>query len=120
MNLYLDDDVADPVLAALLRRAGHDVQLPTDVGLLGGHDAVHWQHAVREKRIIISMNYSDFEPMHHLILETTGHHPGVWVVRKDNDRKRDLTNPGIVRAISKLLTTGSNMVDRYVVLNQWR
>ena len=33
MRLYLDDDTAFPLLARLLRQAGHDVELPADAGL---------------------------------------------------------------------------------------
>jgi len=31
MTLYLDDDIAWPLLARLLRNAGHEVQLPGDL-----------------------------------------------------------------------------------------
>ena len=33
MKLYLDDDTASPLLAKLLRKAGHDVQIPSEVAL---------------------------------------------------------------------------------------
>jgi len=33
MRLYIDDDSVDPGLIRLLRRHGHDVQIPADVGL---------------------------------------------------------------------------------------
>ena len=33
MLLYLDDDIIDGVLVKLLRKAGHDVMIPADVGL---------------------------------------------------------------------------------------
>jgi hypothetical protein len=33
MNLYLDEDTAWGILVQALRRAGHDVQIPADVGL---------------------------------------------------------------------------------------
>jgi hypothetical protein len=35
MKLYLDDDSASKLLAILLTQAGHDVQIPKDVGLAG-------------------------------------------------------------------------------------
>jgi hypothetical protein len=120
MNLYIDEDSVDPLLARLLRRAGHDVQEPADVGLLGSHDAVALRHAVREKRAFLSCNYRDFEPIHFLIMETGGHHPGILMVRKDNNRKRDLTPAGVVRAITRYLAAGGLLIDQYVVLNQWR
>ncbi len=47
MRLYLDDDSAQHLLVQLLRKAGHDVQVPVDVGLSGKSDAMHLRHAVR-------------------------------------------------------------------------
>jgi hypothetical protein len=46
MTLYLDDDIAWPLLAKLLRNAGHDVQLPSDVGMTGAEDPVHLTRAI--------------------------------------------------------------------------
>ena len=40
MNLYLDDDSVDATLIRLLQHAGHDVQIPADVGLSGDDDSV--------------------------------------------------------------------------------
>lgn len=48
MNLYLDDDCAGKLLVQLLRQAGHDVQIPAEVGLSGANDAVHLRHAIFE------------------------------------------------------------------------
>jgi hypothetical protein len=41
MRPYIDDDSVDPGLIRLLRRGGHDVQVPTDVGLAGSSDQAH-------------------------------------------------------------------------------
>jgi hypothetical protein len=49
-----------------------------------------------------------------------GHHPGVLVVRKDNDPTRDLKLKEIVRAIRKLIVSGIPIADEYHTLNQWR
>ena len=120
MRLYLDDDSADPRLAQLLRRAGHDVQRPTDVGMVGEDDPVHLAHAIREDRVCLSGNHHDFDNLHNLILVARGHHPGILVVRKDNNPKRDLTNPGIVKALEKLLASGAPVADHLNILNHWR
>jgi hypothetical protein len=50
MRLYLDDDSVDPSLIRLLRRDGHDVQVPADVGLGGSSDQAHLAHAIRGER----------------------------------------------------------------------
>jgi hypothetical protein len=46
MRLYLDDDSVDAGLIRLLRRDGHDVQVPADVSLAGSSDQVHLAHAI--------------------------------------------------------------------------
>jgi membrane glycosyltransferase len=56
MRLYLDDDSVSALLAALLRRAGHDVQIPADVQMSGEADPVHLTHAVRDDRVLLSHN----------------------------------------------------------------
>jgi predicted nuclease of predicted toxin-antitoxin system len=120
MRIYLDDDSASPLLARLLRNAGHDVQVPADAGMSGKDDAVHLAHAVRQQRALLTRNYTDFENLHDLVVAVQGHHPGILVVRQDNDPRRDLTPRGIVRAIANLLATGVPVADQYIILNQWR
>jgi predicted nuclease of predicted toxin-antitoxin system len=97
MKLYLDDDSADPLLARLLRNAGHDVRLPAEAGQVGSHDAVHLKNAIRESRVFLTANHDDFVFLHELIMEALGQHPGILVVRRDNNPKRDLTARGIAR-----------------------
>jgi hypothetical protein len=41
MRLYIDDDSVDPTLIRLLRRDGHDGQIPADVGRTGISDQAH-------------------------------------------------------------------------------
>jgi hypothetical protein len=120
MNLYLDDDSASVLLARLLRRAGHDVELPTDVGKAGERDAAHFAHAIQEGRLLLSKNHHDFEALHDLVLTAGGHHSGLLVVRNDNNPRRDLNQAGIVRALGKLTAAGVPTVDQFVVLNHWR
>jgi hypothetical protein len=120
MNLYLDDDSVSGLLVQLLRRAGHDVQLPVDVGKVGRADALQLAHAIGEDRVCLSHNHRDFEALHELVMIARGHHPGVLVVRKDNDSRRDLTVPGIVRALGKLEAAGGPLADHLHVLNHWR
>ena len=120
MRLYLDDDSASHVLANLLRKAGHDVQLPADVGLAGKADAIHERHAIKEDRVCLTRNYDDFEDLHLLVLQAQGHHPGILVVRRDDSSKRNLSPADIVRAIRNLLAAGAPIVDQYIILNAWQ
>jgi predicted nuclease of predicted toxin-antitoxin system len=120
MKLYLDDDSAAKLLAALLRSAGHDVQLPADVGLSKAHDPVHLVQAVQEDRALLTKNHDDFLQLHNLIVRAGGSHPGILVVRHDNDPSRDLKPAGIVRAIRKLEASGVPIRDGFHILNHWR
>jgi hypothetical protein len=103
MNLYLDDDSVDGVLLRLLRRAGHDVQVPADVGTSGESDPVHLTFAARATRVLLSRNHDDFRELHELVYYTAGAHPGILIVCYENNPSRDLTQKGIVVAIDKLV-----------------
>jgi predicted nuclease of predicted toxin-antitoxin system len=120
MRLYLDDDTAAPLLARLLHKAGHDVQVPSDLGMAGALDAVHRTRAIQDGRICTTKNHDDFWILHNLIRQAQAHHPGLFVVRQDNDPTRDLTPKGIVAAIRKLGTAGVPVQDEFIVLNHWR
>jgi hypothetical protein len=120
MMLYLDDDSASALLARLLRNAGHDVILPVDAGISGEDDPVHLTRAAHDGRILITSNHDDFKNLHELIYEVGGHYPGTFVVRRDNDPKRDLPPSGIVRAIRNLLVAGVPVADQFTILNHWR
>src|SRR5262249_30347626 len=106
--------------ARRLRQAGHDVQLPQDAGMGGEDDPVHLTHAIEEDRVWLTYNYGDFENLHNLVIKVKGHHPGILVVRRDNDPKRDLNLAGIVRAIANLEAAGVPIADQYIILNHWR
>ena len=120
MNLYLDDDLADGLLVRLLKRAGHDVKIPADAGLTGSDDAIHLTYAIEQNRVCLTANHEDFLNLHVLIMRAQGHHPGILVVRKDNDPKRDLTQRGIVQAIRNLEAAATDLPDSFHMLNQWR
>lgn len=120
MKLYLDDDIAWPLLAKLLRNAGHDAQLPSDIGMTGSADPAHLTRAIRDDRVCLTKNYDDYWLLHLLLLEGKGNHPGILVVRQENNPARDLTPKGIVAAIRKLEAAGAPVANEYVVLNHWR
>lgn len=120
MRIYLDDDSVDPLLIRLLRKAGHDVCVPVQLGLIGAADPVHLRHAIREKRVLLSGNHDDYRDQHELIREAAGAHPGISLVRRDNDKRRDLKPAGIVRAIANLLAAGVPIADNLHILNHWR
>jgi predicted nuclease of predicted toxin-antitoxin system len=120
MNIYLDDDSAAALLVRLLAREGHDAQLPADVSMSGENDPVHLRHAIDEGRVLLSRNYDDFKELHELVIASGGKHPGLLLVRQDNNPKRDMNAPLIVRAIRNLLGSGIPIPNDLHILNHWR
>ncbi len=120
MNLYLDDDSAKAALVSLLRRMGHQVPIPTDAGLVGVSDPRHLRHAVRHNLVLLTSNYDDFENLHLLVQATGGKHPGIVVVRLDNDPSRDMKDRDIVRALGNLEGAGVPIANEFHILNHWR
>ena len=120
MRMYIDEDMIDAILIRLLERAGHDVELPASVIMMGRSDAAQLTHAIRENRICLTANYEDFEDLHVLIAESQGKHPGILVVRQENNPARDLTPKGIVAAIRKLEAASVPIANEYIILNHWR
>lgn len=120
MRLYLDDDSVHRVLVALLQREGHDALVPGDFGLAGRKDPVHFRKAILETAVLLSHNYEDFELLHELLIAGQGHHPGVSLVRKDNDPTKDMKPSDIVRAVRNLVASGVVVADDCIILNHWR
>jgi hypothetical protein len=54
------------------------------------------------------------------LLRQEGHYPGLFIVRRDNDARRDLKPAGIVRAIRNFLAASVPVRDQFTILNQWR
>lgn len=120
MNLYLDDNSNDPVLAALLRKTGRMVVCPQDVKLSGRSDARHLDHALMTNLVLLTGDREDFGDLHHLVLTSGGNHPGIILVRYDNDSKRDMRAKHIIKALDKLERSGLALANQIVVLNHWR
>jgi hypothetical protein len=120
MLLYIDDDSVDRALIFRLTSTGHNVMKPAVAGTSGKADAAHFMYAIRNRRVLLTRNYEDFRLLHDLILLAGGHHPGILVVRTDNDPARDMSPGAIVHAIQKLMASDLPMADAYQVLNHWR
>ncbi len=90
------------------------------VGNRGIQDPAHFLYAINDGRALFTRNYDDFKLLHVLVVGSGGHHPGVLVVRRDNDPKRDLKAKGVVRALRKLIQSSAPITDELNVLNHWR
>ena len=87
---------------------------------LGCSDPVQLTYAIRENRVVLTANYDDYDELDSLVAESGGSHPGILVVRNENDPARKLTPKGIVVAIRKLEGAGVPIANEYIVLNHWR
>jgi hypothetical protein len=104
----------------VLRKAGHEVSIPADLGTSGAPDPVHLTRAIREGRVLLTRNTRDFTLLHDLIRASGGGHPGILLLHLDNDPTRDLTPKGIATAIAKLEASGVPISNELHVLNYWR
>jgi predicted nuclease of predicted toxin-antitoxin system len=120
MNLYLDDNSAKASLAAALRRAGHQVTVPADHGLASSSDARHLAGCAGRSEVLLTRDHDDFLELHDLVQATRGRHPGVLVVRADNNPARDMKDRDIIRAIANLESAGVPVENEFTILNHWR
>ena len=86
----------------------------------GRPDPEHLTYAIRTGRVVLTRNYGDFERLHLLIMAAQGHHPGILLVRRDNDPRRNMKPHDIVRALRNLEASGQTMPDSCLTLNHWR
>ena len=120
MNLYLDDDLAERRLIALLNAAGHTTTTPMQAGLAGVADARHLIYACRNDLALISRNHDDFLDLHLVVESAGGRHPGILIVRFDNDPRRDMSSRSIVTAIGRLSASSLPIASHFLILNDWR
>lgn len=120
MNLYIDDNTCKALLATLLRKAGHQVTLPADVGMAGVSDAPHFLYAINHLLVVLTQDHNDFEDLHLVVQASHGQHPGILAIRSDNDPSRDMKDRDIVRAIGNLERSGVSVANDLHVLNHWR
>jgi predicted nuclease of predicted toxin-antitoxin system len=120
VRVLVDENLSSPRLATRLRSAGHDVVLAVDVGLMSISDARVLAWAVSQDHTLLTRDHGDFAALHDLVMVVGGHHPGILVVRFDNNSRNNLTDRGIATAVSKLESSGVPIRDRIHVLNQWR
>lgn len=83
-------------------------------------DTLHLERAIRDGLIALTAGSQDFWELHSLVLTCGGNHPGILVVRYDNDRKRDMQPKHIVKAVGKLERSGVPIANEVTVLNHWR
>jgi predicted nuclease of predicted toxin-antitoxin system len=102
VRILVDENMNSSRLAVRLRSAGHDVLLAMDVGLGSVNDARVLPWAVAEDRAVLTRDHEDFAALHDPVVAVGGHHPGILVVRFDNDPRHNLTERATTAAIGNL------------------
>lgn len=112
MKLLIDENMSSRRLFGQLLAVGHDVVMVGDIGLLSATDPRVLTWAIAQDRPILTRDYEDFTDLHDLVLGSGGHHPGLLVVRFDNDPRHNLTDRGILTALGNLESSGLSSVMR--------
>lgn len=120
MLIYLDDNFVDRALESTLLKTGHSAFRPANFGLSGASDTRHLEHAIRQGLAVLTKDRDDYHELHQLVLTCGGRHPGIIVVRYENDTTRDMRTGHIVKAVGKLERSGMSLINEWVILNQWR
>jgi predicted nuclease of predicted toxin-antitoxin system len=101
---FLIDNALSPIVAAGLRKAGHEVCHVRDCGMAAADDKVIFDFAAREGRVIVSAD-TDFATLLSLRRETA---PSVVLLRRASQRRPDeqvallLANlPSVVEALEQ-------------------
>jgi predicted nuclease of predicted toxin-antitoxin system len=120
MRLYLDEDLASREFLRVLTKAGHDVATPANASLMGESDAAQLAEAIREDRVCVTANCDDFEELHDLVMLSGGSHPGIFTLRSDNDRRRDMKPGQVATAIKNIASILVSVRNHFIRLNEWR
>jgi predicted nuclease of predicted toxin-antitoxin system len=120
MRLYLDEDSSSNVLATLLRKAGYDTATCLELNAEGASDVVQFTQSSRDGRVILTRNHHDYEDLHDLVRAVHGRHLGILVVLSENNKRRDMNEQQIVRAVDRLVSNGVPVENEINVLNHFR
>ena len=115
LKLLIDEDSLELLLVTLLRKAGHDVITVNEVGLSGQSDRVVFDYACRQKRLLLTRNYDDFQSLH----EANPIHPGICVVYGDANPSKQMSFKAIVKALANLEASGLPLANQFIALNHW-
>jgi predicted nuclease of predicted toxin-antitoxin system len=115
LRLLLDADIQDRNLIATLESAGYDVRFANEAGLRVANDDVILSAAVFDNRAVLTYNCDDYRALHM----ANPNHCGIVAVYKYSERRKNLSDPEIIRALANLESSGWDITGQFVSLNQW-
>lgn len=120
LTIYLDDCSDDDDLIVFLTRASHTVISPRATGTRSWKDPDHLTYAATRGHVLLTHNPPDFRRLHRDWQAQRRTHAGIFIIYRDNNVRKDMTHPDIVRAIENLLASGLPIANEIYILNQWR
>jgi hypothetical protein len=118
--VLLEENMSSRRLAARLQSAGHSPILASDLDLVSIADARVLAWAVAQACPVLTRDHEDLTALHELVVAVSDHHPGILVVRFDNDPGHNLTERTIAIAIGNLQSSGVVVANGIHVLNHCR
>jgi hypothetical protein len=113
LRLCLDENLRSKELRSRLLAGGHEV-IDAELGL---SDPEVWVFAQQHHAVVLTGNAVDFEPL----ARAAEHHPGLLLVYRDNDPRRDMTSADIATAVGNAEAANGGVLNgRILVLNQFR
>ena len=115
MKLLLDEDSQGRSLVQLLRAAGHEVLTVGEASLSAHTDAEVLIYAGRERRYLLTANVRGFLALH----AANPDHAGILCDHQSEDPGKNMTDSGILRAITHLQVAGWDLSGMMISLNDW-
>lgn len=115
LRLLIDEDSQAKLLITLLKQASHDIITVNEESLSGQPDEIVFDYAQREKRLILTRNYDDFQALHN----ANPNHSGILVICEDQNTSKNLSFKEIVKALANLETANIPLANQFIALNHW-
>jgi predicted nuclease of predicted toxin-antitoxin system len=115
LKLLIDECLLDKLLVSKLRNAGHDVVTVLKANLIRTRDAEIFAYAIEQKRLVITLNCSDFVDL----ASGLDNYPGILLVYLNNNPGTDMSYDSIVKAIGNLEESRTEISNAWHILNQY-
>jgi hypothetical protein len=111
LTIYLDDCSDDDDRILFLTQAGHTVISPRTTGTKDSKDPEHLEYATTHGYVLLTPNPVDFRRLHRDWQAKGRAHSGIFLIYQENNVRKDMDHPDIVRAIGNLLASGLPIVN---------